>query len=539
MKAYVRPRQIDIGREVKKMSYRCDDIDELYFYRNVYNAIEKLSSLYEDGYDAIKVYKDITTDMSVSDSVQEVIELNALETSILALLVGLNRESLQEANSSTKDRSLFQYLNYQSEVQVPIGPYKKVSGYEYSKRLAESLKFNPSKTGPFPYMLSISKTDSKNRPYDYVSKIRNALQHAEYFQKNGDINTIHITNHNDQGELTFEGDLLLWPYKNFVEDFYGLGLGVSNDFELYDIPGQKLVKNRDDLINFLKDFNCTKIKFMKIPDKYKFSGQNGLFSKLNKCFGLDSRQTKDVMKILSDMQEEGLEFEFCEMNLSDENINCIIEYLESAYPNDVLYNNEEFIKHVSPVVKLVYYPNHDLTNSLSNILRYIDMKKLYLALGEKPNLALFNEQYYDQELKLSFKYALMLIKANLVSYCMECDKFEKPDLRGIDLEGVKVYPQSEYQLRMSEDYNTSSPNQNVVINCIRNAIAHGNKRLDIKTGANKEIVFSDLYDPKHELHISGGLDDFEKMLSNSCFRPENIVIKETNKTKVKTIGKYN
>jgi len=85
----------------------------LYFYRNMYNALEKLSVLYKDGYSAVKVYQDITTNMNESASVREVIELTALEVGILSLLVGLNRESLQEANSNTSDRSLFQYLNYE------------------------------------------------------------------------------------------------------------------------------------------------------------------------------------------------------------------------------------------------------------------------------------------------------------------------------------------------------------------------------------------------------------------------------------------
>lgn len=535
MKVIIKNKPIDIVKEAKKIGERSNEIDELYFYRNMYNALDKISLLYKDGYNALKVYQDITTNLNESASVREVIELTALEVGILSLLVGLNRESLQEANSNTSDRSLFQYLNYESGAKVKLSPYKTVSAHEYSKMLCKQFNFNPSHIGPFPYMLSILKTDNRTRPYDYVTKMRNALQHAEYFQKKGEVNTVHITNRDDDGNLTFEGDLLLWSYRNFVEDFYGLGLGVADDFEIYDIPKVDTVKDKKELTSFLKEVVYSKVTFKKVPAKYKFSGKNGLFYELNQCFGLDAYQKKDVYKRLDELKKEGLEFNIVENNLDDNKAEKMVEYLEKFH-KDELYNNKKLHQIATPIVKLVNCPNNDITNSLCNILRYIDMKKQYLILGEKPELSLFNEQRYDEDLKLSFQYALMLLRANLVSYAMECEKFERLDLSSIDLSGMNVYPSSEYNLRVVEDYQTNgdatSMHQYVVINTIRNAIAHGNDRLDIITGENREITLGDTFDNKHELYVSSGLDNFENILKNPCFNPNNIKVKETYKAKV-------
>jgi len=538
MKAYIRNKRNNIENEIKQKAYKVKEANELYFYRNMYNGMNRIYNLYKDGYDTRSVYKNIISDVGFSEAVDEVIELTAIETSILSLLVGLNREALQEANSDTKDHSLFQYLNYQSEAKVDMGLGFVMSAYDYSKKLAEHFNFNPSKEGPFPYMLSISKTDSRTRPYDYVTKIRNAFQHAEYFQKKGDIATIHIANHDDDGSLTFEGDLLLWSYHNFVEDFYGLGLGVTNIFELYDIPRKEVVTDREDLLDFINGIVCREIRFKKVPEKYKFSGQSALFSKLNECFGLDAMQKKDINEVLDQLQKEGLEFEFTDKQLKKEHTGKIVEYLESVYAPDFMYNNEEFPKYASSIVKLMHYPNHDIANSLNNILRYIAMRKQYLILGEKPNVRFFEEQLFDEHLVLSFQYTLMLMRANVISYAMECNKFERPDLTDLDVSKMIIAPQFEYDRRVIDEYIQNGDfktSQNcVAINVIRNAIAHGNNRLVVTAGKNRDIFLGDTFVKNHELYISGGITDFENVLSNSCFNPDNIKVKKTdNKIKQK------
>jgi hypothetical protein len=55
-----------------------------------------------------------------------------------------------------------------------------MNGKDFSSQICNKLNFNPNQNGPFPYMLDIIKDNDKNRPYDYVSKIRNAYLHAQY-----------------------------------------------------------------------------------------------------------------------------------------------------------------------------------------------------------------------------------------------------------------------------------------------------------------------------------------------------------------------
>jgi len=175
---------------------------------------------------------------------------------------------------------------------------------------------------------------------------------------------------------------------------------------------------------------------------------------------------------------------------------------------------------------------------LNNILRYIAMRKQYLILGEKPNVRFFEEQLFDEHLVLSFQYTLMLMRANVISYAMECNKFERPDLTDLDVSKMIIAPQFEYDRRVIDEYIQNGDfktSQNcVAINVIRNAIAHGNNRLVVTAGKNRDIFLGDTFVKNHELYISGGITDFENVLSNSCFNPDNIKVKKTdNKIKQK------
>ena len=117
------------------------------------------------------------------------LELSSLQTLILATLIGLNKEKLEEANSNA-NTTLLQYKNHESELKVYTDENNFESATESIKNYCNLLKFNPNKTGPFPYMLEIINSDGKERPYDCLSKIRNALLHAEYYLENDKI--IHI-----------------------------------------------------------------------------------------------------------------------------------------------------------------------------------------------------------------------------------------------------------------------------------------------------------------------------------------------------------
>ena len=526
----------DLYSVIQRVGEESEEVDELYFYRNMYDAVTKLEHLYKNGYNEKKTYKDIVKKLSTVDKAKEYIRLCALETSISALMIGLNREALEKANSNTNNHSLFQYLNYKCNEGVTT-PWQNldINADNYANLLKCQLGFNPSNTGPFPNMLEVIKTDNRTRPYDYVAKIRNAMEHGGYYQKKGNVHFVEIKN-TDNDITTFEGRLMLWSFQTFIRDFYGQSLGVADEFCFYRMPQHNDFNNKEELRDLLQNYHNVSVIFTNIPDEYKFNGQRSIFYELGKCFGLNNSEEVNIGEKLNELSSKGIKFELKDYTLKDEVIDKVIEYLEYNYGSE-LYNNSDIKEEVFGVVKLVHCPVKEITNCLGNILRYIEIKKCYLGSNEFVE-DLFLEQHYDQYLKLPFEYTLMLIKANVINYALENDKFKLPDMSEIDLSKISVFPTIEYQKRYIEalenGIDLGNADAYVKLQTVRNSLAHGDKRLLTIPGKDKNITFRDIYN-SNVLQVSGGLEEFKTIYSSDCFKPENIKLKDS--IKVKSIGK--
>lgn len=508
---------------------------KLEFYTDAYNQMKKLEELYENYFSLDKIKVDIVKSRigKTKDELEkEYNELVALETMILSTMIGLNKEKLEFANSQLSEKNLFQYKDYESSMKIYFSPTYYEDGFETSKNLSKELNFNPSEEGPFPYMLEIIKDDNKNRPYDYVSKIRNALLHAEFYLESPEI--LHIQNHNDNGELTFEGRLSVFSFAMFVIDFFGIN-GVNDLFPLYNQLNMEEFKDEHDIIKFLYDFKALNIKFTKIPNSYKYQGKDALFARLNNCFGLDSSETKDIVEELEKLNEEDFKFNVTEHSLSKLSIANMYRYILRRYNN--IFNNSEVVKHVSALAKLQINPHPEITNCLGNMLTYISYKKEYLMHGKIISKDLFDELKYDEYCDTAFKYALSILKSNIINYAIECEEFENIDFKNIDTAEIFIADKNELRRRTQsyviEGMKESEAQNKVVIETVRNALAHGGERLKVNIEPQLTIDLTDIYHNVTPLRLITTLKDMNNVLDNYEFKPENIKTKENSKTKVK------
>lgn len=508
---------------------------KLKMYTSMYNKILELEQFYDNGFNLDKMKANICRTRILKNQKQKDIEyeeLVAIETIILSTFIGLNREKLELANSQTEKRNLFQYKDYESDTKIFLNEIDYKEGFEVSKIICRNINFNPSQQGQFPYMLEIIQDDNKNRPYDYISKIRNALLHAEYYLETPDI--LHIQNHDENGNLTFEAKMLMFSFANFVIDFFGT-LGVNSSFALYDMPNIEKFKTKEDLVKYLCEYTYTDIKFNKIPESYKFTGSNALYARLNGCFGLDSNEQKDILQELLSLQKEGFDFECTERKLNTDEIVNMFDFITRNYKN--IYNNPEIVPHISALLKLHLCPSHEITNCIGNVMTYISSKKDFLTNNTISSHKILDELKYDEYCDVAFKYALTFLKANVINYAIECSEFENIDFNKVDTHKIKINDESEFNRRkaiyIANGMNECEATNKLKLETVRNALAHGGKRINVNIKPGLGIELIDIYHNVSPLSVNTSLKHLNNVLSSEIFKPENIKVKEKSKVLVK------
>jgi len=394
-------------------------------------------------------------------------------------------------------------------------------GYEFIKEFSKSLNFNSTGSGCFPYMLEIITDNNKNRPYDYVSKIRNAMLHAEYYLESPEI--LHITNRDDNGNIIFEGRLLLFSFEMFVKDFFGT-IGVSSSFTYYKQLDLEYFESEKDLIEYLCDFTSYKINFSKVPDSYKFSGKDALYSRLNGCFDLASHEKKSIDDELDKLKKEGFEFDIVESKLTKEQIENVVKYIYSKYKN--IFNNKEIVSYLSSLLKLIIDPIGEITNCLENMLAYISLKKSVLCTGKITNISLLEELKYDKYCDNAFLCTIALLKTNIMNYAIECSEFNELDFSLFDTTKFNVDNAVELQRRkkdlllngFSDDYATSK----IIIETLRNALAHGGERLETYLDNGLNIKLVDIYPNIPNLGVSFNVKAIDNLFNTSVLNPYSI-----------------
>lgn len=504
----------------------------LYYYEKMNLGFDILNYLYSEGYESERIKYNILKNESIKSKAEKVIDLTSVVVPILSTLIGLNKEELQNANSKISNNNLFQYKDYEENLSYDNSD----EIIEVAREMSKLVKFNPSKSGPFPNMLEINKTDNKNRPFDYVAKIRNALEHAEYYQPKGNINVVNLTN-TENGNVIFEGRLLLWLFRYFVEDYFGHGLGVAPVMETYEYDPIDQFNDKESLVHFLKTFAFVIYKFTDIPDDLKFKGNRGLFSELNSSFDISGAEVKSFKDNLEELSKKGVKFEWDVLNFKDEEINGIMNFINNNY-KDNLYNNKKVFEEILNLIKFICAPNREMANCYNNILRYIDFKKHYLLQNDIPEKKLFDEQEADENVKYAFKTSIALLRVNIVNYLLESSELEIPSLKDLEINDIKISSRKELIQRMKKCMNEGIDFEEafnyVILNTIRNAMAHGNERIKIILDDEIYVSFDDEYNEKH-FKVVLSLNNLNKIYSNNIFKPQNVKVEQKEKQLTKTI----
>lgn len=506
-------------------------IDQINLYNNFYNGIKKLEDIYKTGFDINRVKANFCRSnvlLTGKQKYSEYLELVSLETIILTTLIGLNREKLERANSNTDSRSLFQYKDYESSMKIYYDDKYYKEGYEFIKEFSKSLNFNSTGSGCFPYMLEIITDNNKNRPYDYVSKIRNAMLHAEYYLESPEI--LHITNRDDNGNIIFEGRLLLFSFEMFVKDFFGT-IGVSSSFTYYKQLDLEYFESEKDLIEYLCDFTSYKINFSKVPDSYKFSGKDALYSRLNGCFNLASHEKKSIDDELNELKKEGFEFDVVENKLNKEQIENVVKYIYSRYRN--VLNNKEMVSYLASLLKLVINPIGEITNCLENMLAYISLKKSVLCTGQMTNIGLLEELEYDKYCDNAFLCTLVLLKANIMNYAIECSELEEIDFSMFNTSDIDVDNVLELKRRKNDlllnGFSDGYANNKIIIETLRNALAHGGERLEMFLNNGLNMKLTDIYPNVPNLSVSFNIKKIDDLFKSTVLLPLNVRTKSGKK----------
>lgn len=497
--------------------------ENILFYKSLHKAMKKLYQVYPDFFDLGRVIMDIekTKFYSLEERQKELFELSALQVNILSTLIGLNREKLESANSIAGNQ-LLQYQDHESTLKMYTADGNYETGIESAKSYCKWMNFNPSQTGPFPYMLEIISSDGKQRPYDCLSKIRNALLHGEYYLEDDRI--LHITNHDENNMLTFEGRLLIFPFTIFVKDFFG-NQAVSSSFSYFLSPGGSNFKNEEDIKNFLREFSRNEIVFKKLPQGAKFKGQDSLYTRLNSCFDLTGNEQKDIIQELQTLKNEGYEYEEKVHKFTEEQIDEISKYVINKYKN--IYTDPLMRYLTLNFAKLMINPTFEITNSLENLLDYISTKKFCLE-SNKLLTERLQELIYDQYSQESFNYALAILNSNKINYALECNKFKNLELGLIDTSQIKIPDQQEYERRKNNlDCKDDDESASVIIlETIRNSLAHGGERIEVGVEDVLTINLTDKFHNLPDFEINMELDTLKELCSSPLFEPENIKIKK-------------
>ena len=526
----MKKNRINMGYKLINSEIHSKENDYAFFYKKMYNAIETLEYLYQNGYKDDKFRYRIMKENKEPDMIEEYMNLKSLFPAICSVLIGLNREDLQTANSNTENRNLFQYKDYISD--APVINDERTS-IQMIKDTMKKIKFNESLKGPFPYMVEIVTNDTHERPYDIVSKIRNALEHAEYYQPKGNNFILKIQNHDDN-KLIFEGKILELVFTQFVEEYYGFGQGVASEFNNYNFVAPQVFTNEKDLKEFLQSITNEKFIFTKIPEHLTFNGTKALYDKINENYKPGGIEKKKFKSVLKELENDGVECKIENIKLSDEQITGFINYLKEEYKTK-LYNNPFILKDIMGIIKLFFSPRQEIANCYNNIFRYIRLRNNYIYNYSLPDETILKEmREADENLNLSFKTSLLFLKINIINYLIENKAFEYPDLSKLDISDFILEPIDKLGDKiveaMKHGVDSKYAKEYVVLNTIRNALAHGGKKIEIIIDKEIKIKFNDIYNGNN-FSVTTTLQNLEKLYSNSIFKPENLILKKEESVK--------
>lgn len=487
------------------------------YYRRAYNALQKLTKAYKDGYDPKKMSdlrKMVQLEAMTHEQVIREEQLSLMFTTTTALL-GLNKESIEHTAKITGYKKA-ERTNVYKAPPIP------------TRHLSRINKFNAKRTQetPFDNWLSIVKDQTADKDAESVmKKIRNGILHSnfEILLEPGELDYTNI-----KIKSYFEAELRNLEFEQYVFEYFSNieGLGLTEVMYTYNM-GQSPIKNTEELHRLLEAMSINEIRYENIKSLADKTPEDYLME------AKDEKDKIDIEKFLQSLQGsnnyENLKGQV--LKLTPHMIRFLEDYISNTFGNDFYklpYDAQNGI--ITTHLNLVLNPKRELSNWL------VHFWYLYSTIASNMfNPIFFSGDEYGFESCLP---SLLILKSYLVLYRLQSKDFDEIDYSKINfpldgtIELISENPNSDENTfsKSIEKEQTRHPElgfdnafYKVMCDVVRNSLAHGNVNVYISPlTLERKIELTDT-DPKTKSvrKIRFELESFNDFLNSDAFLPKN------------------
>lgn len=487
------------------------------YYRRAYNALQRLTKAYKDGYHP-KTTSDLRESLRLEAISHEQVvreEQLSLMFTITAALLGLNKESIERTAKLTG----YKKAEKTDEEKILPTPQK------YLPRIKEFNEKRVQET-PFDNWLSITKDQTADKDADSVmKKIRNGILHSNFElllePGNLDFTNIKIKSY-------FEAELFNLQFEQYIFEYFANieGLGLTEVMYTYNMR-QSHIKDKEDLHKVLETMSINEIRYKNIKT---------LAEKTPEDYLMDAKDENDKIDVEKFMQ--GLKDSNNFDNLTGhvlkptkDMIMYLEDYISQKFGKDfykLSYQEQNGI--IATHLNLVLNPKRELSNWL------VHFWYLYSTIAS----SLFNPIFFSGD-EYGFESCLptlLILKSYLVLYRLQNNDFSELDYRKINfpLDGtIELISESANQGENTFSKSIEKTQQRnphlqydeafykVVCDVVRNSLAHGNVNLYISPLTQERKIELTDTDPKTKSvrKIRFELESFNDFLNSDAFLPKN------------------
>jgi len=264
------------------------------------------------------------------------------------------------------------------------------------------------------------------------------------------------------------------------------------------------------------------LEWIEIPEKYKFNGQKGgIYEQLNSCFDSDTFEIKDINDILNKLKAEGVKYNEKIIDIPLDKYDLIKEYRLNKGEN-------YYLEMLHADLKLIFSPLNEIANCFTNFMHYIDFKTIYLTPGNSAPIHLLANLKNDENLSTTFRCAIAFLKLHLINYAIESKNINELNYDLLNLDDVAISNINRFNIRKNDimmmEYNEDEAYNKLVLEIMRNALAHGGDRISVSLGKECKVTFTDRYQDLPEISVEISLDKIDEIFN--VFNPKKIVKKQ-------------
>lgn len=417
-------------------------------------------------------------------------ESNYFVFNVLTVLIGLNKELIEESNID---------FNYEYEFNKKIN--EKFEEFDKNKYYYFFKKFQTSKGNKYDSWLDV--IDNNTNDNDYLFNVRNGILHSEF-----EPNNLYIYNLRNSNYTGFKSKIYFPCFHDFVLYYFSnsnyensISLRPQSTYLVYD--GEKVkLNNENDFKTFLDKVNTTKYK-----EDYYLNVKNKLHKKTEN-------------QILVSLKNPDL-YELIPMN--EEEKQTVINYINKNIDYFYSYDFDKQIVLISCIYNLLYNPNFIVSNWIT----------YFMGLSTSYSKHIGFDEY---SLNMNFgtgadKVAALFIKLGFILYRLQYQNFEEVDYNLIDIDVSKIRYEEEGNingispyvhahnkiLNKYPNYPIDKIEKMIVCDVIRDSIAHGKIDFNVEQNSGElHVVFIDSYKGKKRI-ITFNIDTLKNFVMSEAF----------------------